>query len=68
MVKGRTMTSYPSLKTDLRNAGAVWVDKELVEDRNIISSRGPQDLPIFNRRIVAKFAEARTLEAGASTT
>jgi protease I len=57
VVSGRTMTSHPSLRTDLRNAGAQWVDEEVVEDRGLVSSRRPPDLPAFNSRIVEAFAE-----------
>ncbi|MHA6695303.1 type 1 glutamine amidotransferase domain-containing protein [Homoserinimonas sp. A520] len=57
VVSGRTLTSYPSLKTDLRNAGADWVDKEVVVDQGLVSSRGPDDLPAFNAKIVEEFAE-----------
>ncbi|HIW96693.1 MAG TPA: DJ-1/PfpI family protein [Candidatus Corynebacterium gallistercoris] len=56
VVKGKTMTSYPSLKTDLRNAGATWVDEEVVVDQKLISSRTPKDLPAFNEKIVENFA------------
>jgi protease I len=59
VVRGRTLTSYPSLKTDLRNAGAVWVDEEVVVDLGLITSRRPDDLPAFNRKIVEEFAEGR---------
>jgi protease I len=52
MVRGRTMTSWPSLKTDLRNAGATWVDQEVVNDGALISSRKPSDLPAFCREII----------------
>lgn len=55
-VNGRTMTSYPSLRTDLQNAGAHWVDEEVVTDRGLVSSRRPKDLPAFNARIVEEFA------------
>ncbi|QNE21287.1 type 1 glutamine amidotransferase [Kribbella qitaiheensis] len=48
VVRGKTVTSWPSLQTDLRNAGATWVDKELVTDGNLITSRNPDDLPAFN--------------------
>src|ERR1700712_6026907 len=58
VVRGRTLTSWPSLKTDLRNAGANWVNEEVVEDRMLITSRGPQDLRAFNKRIVQIFAKA----------
>lgn len=57
VVRGRTLTSWPSLKTDLLNAGAHWVDQEVVRDKNLVSSRKPDDLPAFNREIVALFAE-----------
>jgi protease I len=55
-VSGRTMTSHPALRTDLRNAGAQWVDEEVVIDGGLISSRRPADLPAFNTRIVEAFA------------
>ena len=57
VVDGRTMTSWPSLKTDLENAGAKWVDQEVVVDRGLVSSRNPKDIPAFNRKIVEEFAE-----------
>jgi len=56
VVKGRTLTSYPSLRTDLRNAGAEVVDEEVVIDGNLITSRSPKDLPAFCAAIVDKFA------------
>jgi protease I len=52
------LTSWPSLKTDLLNAGAHWVDQEVVRDRNLVTSRKPDDLPAFNRAMVSLFAEA----------
>ena len=52
-VKGRTMTSWPSVHTDLKNAGAEWVDKEVVVDGNFITSRKPDDLPAFNKAIIS---------------
>ncbi len=52
LVKGRTMTSWPTLQDDLRNAGATWRDEECVRDRNWVSSRKPDDLPVFNREVV----------------
>lgn len=57
VVEGRTMTSWPSLKSDLQNAGAKWVDQEVVVDRGLVSSRKPKDLAAFNRKIVEEFAE-----------
>jgi putative intracellular protease/amidase len=54
-VEGRTLTSYPSLRTDLRNAGAHPVDEEVAVDGNLISSRSPDDLPAFCRAIVGRF-------------
>jgi protease I len=56
-VNGRTLTSYPSLRTDLQNAGAHWVDEEVHNDRGLVSSRRPDDLPAFNAKIVEEFAE-----------
>jgi protease I len=56
VVRGRRMTSWPSLQTDLRNAGAEWVDEEVVVDGNLITSRKPDDLPAFGRAIVERFA------------
>ena len=57
VVRGRRMTSWPSVRTDLRNAGAEVVDAEVVTDRGIVSSRKPEDLPAFCRKIVEEFAE-----------
>lgn len=57
-VEGRRMTSYPSLKTDLCNAGAQWVDEELVVDSHLITSRKPADLPAFNAAIIDALAKA----------
>lgn len=58
-LKGRKMTSYMSIKTDLINAGADWVNKEVVIDGNLITSRSPKDLPAFNKRIIKEFARAK---------
>ena len=58
--RGRRLTSWPSLKTDLRNAGADWVDQEVVVDRNLITSRKPDDIPAFNRTMIELFREARS--------
>jgi protease I len=56
--RGRRMTSWPSLKTDLRNAGAEWIDQEVVVDGNLVSSRKPDDLPAFNREMIKLFKSA----------
>ncbi len=57
VVRGRTLTSWPSLQTDLRNAGAEWVDEEVHVDEGLVSSRRPDDLEAFNAKIVEEFAE-----------
>ena len=57
-VKGKTMTSWPSLKTDLSNAGAKWVDEQVVMDGNLVTSRKPDDLPAFNRKMIEVFSHA----------
>jgi deglycase len=57
VLKGRTLTSYPSVKTDIINAGGRWVDEEVVVDRGLVSSRNPNDLPAFCAKLVEEFAE-----------
>lgn len=57
VVQGRKVTSYPSLQTDLKNAGANWVDQEVVVDQGLVTSRNPNDLPAFNRKLVEEVAE-----------
>ncbi len=59
VLRGRTVTSWPSLRTDIRNAGGEWVDEEVVTDNGLVSSRRPDDLPAFNAKIVEEFAEGR---------
>jgi protease I len=59
VIKGMTITSWPSLKTDLTNAGAHWVDRDVVVDRGLVTSRKPADIPAFNKKMVEKFAEGR---------
>ncbi len=61
---GRRMTSWPSLRTDLQNAGAEWVDQEAVVDRGLVTSRKSDDIPAFNREAIALFAGAATSAAG----
>jgi protease I len=58
-VRGKKMTSWPSLKTDLTNAGAKWVDQEVVTDSGLVTSRKPDDIPAFNKKMVEEFAEGR---------
>jgi len=59
VVRGRKVTSWPSLQTDIRNAGGNWVDEEVVVDEGLVTSRKPDDLPAFNRKIIEEFAEGR---------
>jgi protease I len=59
VVRGRTLTSYPSLQADLRNAGAEWVDREVVVDNGLVTSRKPDDLPAFTRKLIEEVAEGR---------
>jgi protease I len=58
-VRGRKMTSYESIQTDLTNAGAEWVDQEVVTDNGLVTSRKPDDIPAFNRKMIEEFAEGR---------
>lgn len=58
VIRGRTMTSWPSLQTDLRNAGATWVDQEVTEDNGLVTSRKPDDIPAFNQRVIELFSKA----------
>ncbi|MDT0117650.1 type 1 glutamine amidotransferase domain-containing protein [Microbacterium sp. PRF11] len=59
VLEGRTLTSYPTLQTDLRNAGATWVDEEVHVDQGLVSSRNPDDLPAFNAKLVEEVAEGK---------
>src|SRR5580692_1334456 len=65
-VRGRTMTSWPSLKTDLKNAGAEWVDQEVVHDDGLVTSRKPDDIPAFNREMIRIFSQTRYTHARAA--
>ena len=67
VVKGRTLTSWPSVKTDIRNAGGTWVDEEVHTDRGLVTSRKPDDLPAFNAKIIEEFAEGARAEQARAT-
>jgi protease I len=71
VLHGRTVTSWPSLETDIRNAGGEWVDEEVVVDNGLVTSRKPDDIPAFNAKMIEEFAEGthagqRESAAGAS--
>jgi protease I len=68
LVRGRTITSWPSLQTDIRNAGGNWVDEEVVVDQGLVSSRNPDDLPAFCAKIVEEFAEGEHEVAASGAT
>ena len=59
VARGRTVTSWPTLQTDIRNAGGNWVDKEVVVDDGIVTSRKPEDIPAFNKKMIEEFAEGK---------
>lgn len=63
VVRGRQVTSWPSLRTDLRNAGATWVDQQVVESPGLVTSRKPADIPAFNQAMIAMFSKAEENEA-----
>jgi protease I len=65
VLKGRQITSWPSLKTDIRNAGGNWADEEVIVDNGLVSSRKPDDLPAFCAKVVEEFAEGRHEAAAA---
>lgn len=67
MISGREMTSYPSVKTDIKNAGATWYDKEVVVDNGLVTSRSPADLDAFNDKMIEEFAEGKHQTTGAFT-
>jgi protease I len=66
VVRGRTLTSWPSLQTDIRNAGGTWVDEEVHVDQGLVTSRKPDDLPAFNAKTIEEFAEG--VHEGQTTT
>ena len=67
MIDGRKMTSYPSLKTDLKNAGVVWEDKEVVTDNGLVTSRSPKDLEAFNKKVLEELSEGKHATTGQFT-
>jgi len=66
VVRGRKVTSWPSLQTDIRNAGGEWVDEQVVVDNGLVTSRNPDDLPAFNAKLVEEFAEGKHAEQSKS--
>ncbi|MEO7562083.1 MAG: type 1 glutamine amidotransferase domain-containing protein, partial [Ferruginibacter sp.] len=68
MLAGREMTSFPSIKTDLKNAGVLWQDKEVIVDNGLITSRSPADLEAFNKKMIEEIAEGKHLTTAAFTT
>ena len=60
LARGRTLTSWPTLRTDIENAGGEWVDEEVVVDDGIVTSRKPDDIPAFNAKMIEEFARAGT--------
>ena len=67
MISGREMTSFPSIKTDIINAGAHWHDKEVVVDNGLVTSRSPKDLDAFNKKMIEEIAEGRHATTGSFT-
>ena len=67
VVRGRTLTSFPSLQTDIRNAGGNWVDEQVHVDNGLVTSRKPDDIPAFNKKLIEEFAEGRHEQQAAKT-
>ena len=66
-LRGRTVTSWPSLQTDIRNAGGTWVDEQVHVDNGLVTSRKPDDIPAFNKKLIEEFAEGRHEQQAAKT-
>lgn len=66
VVKGKTITSWPSLKTDLTNAGATWVDRQVVVDSGLVTSRKPDDIPAFNEKMIEEFSQRKSQRSAAA--
>src|SRR5437867_4694668 len=66
LVRGRTMTSWPAIASDMRNAGANWVDEEVVVDNGLVTSRKPDDIAVFNKKMIEEFAEGQHAVTGAA--
>jgi protease I len=62
VLKHRTVTSWPSIRTDIRNAGGHWVDEEVVTDQNLTTSRKPDDIPAFNERLIREFSKGQSID------
>jgi protease I len=62
VIRGRKLTSYMSIKTDLKNAGALWVERDVVVDNGLVTSRSPEDLPVFNAKMIEAFAEGAHMQ------
>src|SRR5947207_7752760 len=67
VVRGRTLTSFPSLQTDIRNAGGNWVDEQVHVDNGLVTSRKPDDIPAFNKKLIEEFAEGKHQQQAAKT-
>ncbi|PYL94579.1 MAG: protease, partial [Verrucomicrobia bacterium] len=59
VVRGQTLTSWPAIKTDVKNAGGKWVNEEVVVDNGLVTSRKPDDIPAFNRKMIEEFCEGK---------
>ena len=59
VVRGRTLTSWPAIQNDIKNAGGTWVDEEVVVDNGLVTSRKPDDIPAFNKKMIEEFAEGK---------